>query len=160
MDTTKKINMQTLLVFVLDVAGGSVLDMPPRKEKALMDDKPQLPTKRLELSLYRKSPPTKSLNDRGEQIVGMMLENSKTHPLLNVLIFNGSHIEGSKWADKAMAAMAFRQTAKDHGDEVLANLDITRISRIIGTAFRRYDFTPLMAIEHQEEPQQEELGGV
>jgi hypothetical protein len=127
-----------------------------------MDDKPQLPTKRTDLSLYRKRPPTKSLNDMGEQVVGLMLEDTKTYPLLNVLIFNGSHIEGSKWADKAAAAMAFRQTAQDLGEEVLANLDLTRISRIIGTAFRRYDFSPLVAVEHHQEETEEtvETGGV
>jgi hypothetical protein len=108
--------------------------------------KPRLPATSKELAVYRKPGAPKSELDRIDVTLQKVWgKNEKLHAQMAARL-NGHTIEGSKSYDKAAGAMYLRDVLIAEGAPDLADLPLARLSNIIGTVLRRYDFTPL-AIE-------------
>jgi hypothetical protein len=120
------------------------------KETSIMTDttdKPRLPSTSKELGVYRKKTAPKSEVDRADLLMQKTWgKHAKFQAVNTTRVLNGSTVEGTAVADKIAGAMYLREIAVAEGDVGLAELPLARLSSIIGTVLRRYDFTPL-AIE-------------
>lgn len=104
----------------------------------------KLPSTSKELSVYRKRAASKSVLERANALIEKTWgKNQKIHAVLTTRVFNGSTIEGTYIADKIAGAMYLREIAVAEGDVELAELPLAKLSNMIGTVLRRYDFTPL-----------------
>jgi hypothetical protein len=110
------------------------------------DKKPRLPATAKELVVYRKKTAPKSEVDRVDAILQKTWgKDQRLHAQIAARL-NGHTIEGTKSFDKAAGSMYLREMLIADGQVDLAELPLARLSSIIGTVLRRYDFTPL-AIE-------------
>jgi hypothetical protein len=104
---------------------------------------PRLPATSKELAVYRKAGAPKSEVDRIDSTLQKSWgKNQKLHAQMAARL-NGHTIEGTKLYDKAAGAMYLREILISEGEPDLADLPLARLSNIIGTVLRRYDFSPL-----------------